>query len=256
MKSRLLLIGMIALLMLGAVFIIGTTLYEEGKVAAPSTLATNPTPSIPVERSVFSRSEDALLYQNMPESQKSLSTYYQNRAYPGAPPSIPHPLISEKGIGGKTCLQCHQNGGYTDQFKAFAPISPHPELLNCKQCHVPKKTELTFKSTTWKKINAPEIHQVAMPGAPPVIPHELDMRSNCLSCHAGPAAPKEIRVSHPERVNCRQCHLPKNTDEHFIKTKSTETIFQRPDKSIGLQDQHLTDSEVALISAWVKKENQ
>ncbi len=252
MKSRLLLIGMIALLMFGAVFIFGTTLYEEGQVAETSSVATDLVPSLPVERGVFSRSGDALTYKNMPESEKELKTYYKNRAYPGAPPMIPHPLISEKGIGGKTCLQCHQNGGYAEQFKAFSPITPHPEMLNCKQCHLPKKTELTFKATNWEKINHPEIQQSALVGSPPIIPHELDMRSNCLSCHAGAGAPKEIRVSHPERVNCRQCHVPKNTKDIFKKPVSEGAVFQRPNKMIGSSEPALKESEVSEISNWVK----
>lgn len=228
MKSKLFIIGMCVLMMLGTVFIIGTTLHEDKQTIAPSTTSTNLIPSIPVERGVFSRSDKALLHQQMPESSNKLSDYYENRAYPGAPPMIPHPLISEKGIGGKICLQCHENGGYAAQFQAFAPITPHPELLNCKQCHLPKKTDSFFKSTDWQKTAASDIQQVAMPSAPPMIPHDLDMRSNCLSCHANPAAPKEIRVSHPERVNCRQCHLPKNTLEIFSKPTPTVSVFTRP----------------------------
>lgn len=255
MKSKLLLIGMFALLMLGAVYIVGTTLREEGKVNETSTLSTDLTPSIPTERNMFLRAEGALAFQNMPESQKSLDKYYENRAYPGAPPSIPHALLSEKGIGGKTCLQCHQNGGYVDQFKAFASITPHPQLLNCKQCHLPKKTSLVFKDTDWEKIQASPIHQAAMPGAPPIIPHELSMRSNCLSCHAGPAAPIEIRVSHPERVNCRQCHLPKNTEEFFRKPVFEQNTFIRPDSTISLNQKQLNEEEVARISAWIRNEN-
>jgi cytochrome c-type protein NapB len=42
---------------------------------------------------------------------------------------------------------------------------------------------------------------------PPPIPHDLQFRENCLACHGGPAAVAAIRTSHPERVNCRQCHL-------------------------------------------------
>lgn len=233
MKSRLFIIGMCVLMMLGTVFIVGTTLKEEKQNTALPATSTNLIPSIPAERSVFSRSDKALLHQQMPESSKNLSVYYNNRAYPGAPPSIPHPLISEKGIGGKTCLQCHENGGYAAQFQAFAPITPHPELLNCKQCHLPKKTDSTFKPTNWEKMAADDIHQTAMPGAPPVIPHSLEMRSNCLSCHANPAAPKEIRVSHPERVNCRQCHVPKSTLETFTKPTLTESTFTRPQNDSG-----------------------
>jgi cytochrome c-type protein NapB len=45
-----------------------------------------------------------------------------------------------------------------------------------------------------------------LPGGPPPIPHGLQMRENCLACHAGPAAVAEIRTPHPTLVNCRQCH--------------------------------------------------
>lgn len=255
MKSKLLIISMCALLMLGGVYIVGTTLHEESKVKLLSTAMTDLSPSIPIERDVFSRSDAALSYQDMPESERSLNTYYENRAYPGAPPSIPHPLLSEKGIGGRTCLQCHQNGGFVAQFEAFAPITPHPKLLNCKQCHLPKKTDLVFKASEWDKMTASAIHQVAMPGAPPVIPHTLEMRSNCLSCHAGAAAPIEIRVSHPERVNCRQCHVPKTAGDIFVKPKSEGKIFQRPGQTSGLPESRLNDSEVSQISDWIKNEN-
>ena len=168
--------------------------------------------SIPVEEGVFRRSEFAMDYENMPVDEnhnRSLTEYYQNRAYPGAPPIIPHEVLSEKGIGGKSCLQCHQNGGFVTQFKAYAPVSPHPEMINCKQCHVPAKTKNNaFVGTDWKKLDAPQLGNAALIGSPPIIPHSLQMRENCLSCHAGPAAPREIRVSHPMRVNCRQCHVP------------------------------------------------
>ena len=67
-------------------------------------------PSIPTEQGVFKRSEYAMDYEHMPSDDntgRNLADYYKNRAYPGAPPTIPHALLSEKGIGGKTCLQCH-----------------------------------------------------------------------------------------------------------------------------------------------------
>lgn len=256
MKFRISVIGMCVILMLGAVYIVGTTLSEEGKWMAPTALTDNPTASIPVERGVFSRSEYAMSYQDMPESDRGLDTYYENRAYPGAPPTIPHPLISEKGIGGKTCLQCHQNGGYVKQFEAFAPVTPHPELLNCKQCHVPQKTTASFRASHWEKIAASDIHQVAMPGAPPVIPHTLEMRNNCLSCHAGPAAPKEIRVSHPERINCRQCHVPKTLPEIFTKPERSSSTFERPNKTIEWSSEPLGEKEVDQISEWLRNEKQ
>jgi nitrate reductase cytochrome c-type subunit len=45
--------------------------------------------------------------------------------------------------------------------------------------------------------------------APPVIPHGVFMREACAACHEGVAARSEIRCTHPERVNCLQCHVPK-----------------------------------------------
>jgi cytochrome c-type protein NapB len=47
----------------------------------------------------------------------------------------------------------------------------------------------------------------AHPGAPPVIPHKVFMRENCLSCHSGPGGREEIRTTHPERTRCMQCHV-------------------------------------------------
>lgn len=190
-------------------------------------------PSIPSEHGVFRRAEYAIDYQNMPMDEKrsrELQSYYKNRAYPGAPPTIPHPLLSEVGIGGKSCLQCHENGGYVAQFDAFTPITPHPEMLNCRQCHAAPKTTNLFVGTDWLKVAHPEINNSAMEGSPPVIPHSLQMRENCLACHAGPAAPKEIKVSHPIRINCRQCHVPvqdystlkiewDSTDQFYRETK-------------------------------------
>ena len=245
MKTRFLFIGFCVLLMLGAVAIIGTALSEETQQFSDTTLSSETTGSIPIEEAVFSRSEQALAYQQMPEGDKSLTTYYTNRAFPGAPPMIPHPLVSEKGIGGKTCLQCHQNGGYVGQFKAYAPVTPHPEMLNCKQCHLPKVTADSFKSSNWEKPAPPAIHQTAFTGAPPLIPHALQMRENCLACHAGPGAAGEIRVSHPERVNCRQCHLPKHTSDFFKKT----------DKTIGFSDPKLDNKQLSQIIDWLEETN-
>lgn len=202
--------------------------------------------SIPVESGVFERSAYALDYSNMPEGETSLAEYYQRRAYPGAPPTIPHPLLSEQGIGGKTCLQCHEHGGYVPRFQAFAPVTPHPQLLSCRQCHVPQTSRELFKPIDWEKIAPPPLHQAALPGAPPVIPHGLHMRENCLACHAGPAAPKEIRVSHPERINCRQCHVSAQGNEHF----------QRPLNPGVLPEAHqptpLGEEQLTQIHHWLK----
>ncbi|WP_027137348.1 multiheme c-type cytochrome [Gaetbulibacter saemankumensis] len=175
---------------------------------------------IPSEIGVFERSKFALDYANMPvdeNHQRSLETYYDNRAFHGAPPSIPHPVASDRGMGEDICLKCHQNGGFVDKFDAYAPVTPHPEMVNCRQCHVAQVSESLFEETNFHKIKAPEVGiNNALDGSPPIIPHQIQMHENCLACHAGPAAPKEIRVTHPERVNCRQCHVSNNKEVRDI----------------------------------------
>ncbi|MCF8714928.1 cytochrome C [Joostella atrarenae] len=181
---------------------------------------------LPIDRGVFSGSEKGLKYAIMPYDSahmRSLDTYYDNRAYDGAPPSIPHPVAEERSAGGVTCLQCHKSGGFVTKYDAYAPITPHPEMVNCRQCHVVKNTESLFVATEFtEKEHASVGDNNALLGSPPVIPHHIQMRENCLACHAGPAAPKEIRVTHPERVNCMQCHvlkLQEGTDMEMFNAK-------------------------------------
>lgn len=191
--------------------------YYEGQEEAYIPLTEEKTISLlPSESGVFKRSEYALDYANMPidkNHQRSLDSYYDNRAYYGAPPSIPHDINEQQNMGGNSCLKCHKNGGFVEKFNAYTPVSPHPELVNCMQCHVEQQKKTFFKAGNFAKINAPEVgHNNALVGTPPIIPHQIQLRENCLACHAGPSAPVKIRVTHPERTNCRQCHVP-NTNE-------------------------------------------
>lgn len=204
--------------------------YEKGKEEAYIPISEEKElPIILSESAVFERSEFALDYLNMPvdeNHQRTLDMYYDNRAYPGAPPSIPHPVKEKRSMGGNVCLQCHQNGGFVEKFNAYAPITPHPQMVNCKQCHVEQQTQSYFKETNFYKKPAPAVgvNNVLL-GSPPVIPHQLQMRENCLSCHAGPGAVKELRIDHPERINCRQCHVPKERQfenvELFMRSNTT-----------------------------------
>jgi nitrate reductase cytochrome c-type subunit len=73
--------------------------------------------------------------------QRNAKEYKQNRSFYGSPPSIPHPISKEMSMGGKDCLQCHKYGGFVDKWKAYTPICPHPEMVNCRQCHVPQKSQ-------------------------------------------------------------------------------------------------------------------
>lgn len=140
---------------------------------------------------------------------RHLSTYYSRRAYPGAPPFIPHALKQDMSMSGVNCLGCHETGGFAKEFKSYTPITPHPEMINCRQCHVPQVVKASFtKGNNWKKISGPTLGQSALAGGPPMVPHSFQMRENCSSCHSGAGAIKEIATSHPERTNCRQCHVP------------------------------------------------
>lgn len=56
------------------------------------------------------------------------------RAYPGAPPTMPHPRP-----GREDCLGCHgENGG-------SPVVTPHPERVACEQCHVEQAPEPPFR---------------------------------------------------------------------------------------------------------------
>lgn len=215
MKKRLGIISLFVILFV-AFIIVWNFSYQAGLEEAYVPIENNNSsiPIIPSEKGVFERSEFALDYANMPYDEKhkrSLSGYYDNRAFYGAPPSIPHEINEDRKIGENACLKCHENGGFTEKFNAYAPVTPHPKMVNCRQCHVTKNTESLFVSGSYQDFSAPIAGiNNALFGSPPVIPHQIEMRENCLSCHAGPSAPIEIRVSHPERINCRQCHVLNN----------------------------------------------
>lgn len=151
-------------------------------------------------------------------NERTLDKVYSRRMYAGAPPQIPHPVHADFAEDKTDCLSCHTKGGYVKLFNAYAPVTPHPQFLNCRQCHLPKQSDSLFKQTTWTSVAPPPIDQRQIAGGPPFIPHGLQMRENCLSCHGGPSAAKEIRTTHPERVNCRQCHLQKTRDEVFVSS--------------------------------------
>lgn len=212
--KRLGILSLFTLLFITFIFILNNS-YESGLEEAYLPLTNEKvSPIIPSEKGVFERSNYALDYAQMPideNHQRTLNTYYNNRAFPGAPPSIPHPVNSDRNMGGNSCLKCHDNGGFVSKFNAYAPVSPHPEMINCRQCHVVQNTQSLFKGNDfYKAFPVKAGTNNALMGSPPIIPHQIQLRENCLACHAGPSAPKEIRVSHPERSNCRQCHVFNN----------------------------------------------
>jgi cytochrome c-type protein NapB len=203
---------------------------------------------IPSEAGVFRTRAAVLAIDPTPGARRSahprtLATYRSLRAYPGAPPRIPHGLTPLETLKGG-CNTCHEKGGYSQRFGAYVPITPHPEMGACLQCHVGDVKLMSTPlpgvdpsarcrqchasgallwrdtSTNWKPLPWPELANTSGDLAPPPIPHSLESRGNCLACHSAPAGVREIRTSHPEQSNCRQCHVetnPATTD--FARTR-------------------------------------
>ncbi len=147
------------------------------------------------------------MYLSSGSSERSLEEYYSRRQYPGSPPYIPHPAdeIMEEKI---ECLTCHEKGGWTQELKRHTPLTPHPEMVSCRQCHVGPEETTLYRTTEWQSTEPPRLGRAHLPGGPSPIPHELQLRGSCIACHTGPGAVTVIRVEHPLRGNCRQCHVP------------------------------------------------
>lgn len=146
---------------------------------------------------------------------RSMKQFQSRRAYPGAPPVIPHPAEDESSENSQNCLSCHRTGAYVSSFERFAPTCPHPEYASCRQCHVAVISTQKFRSTDWQKIPYPSINQEKILGGPPPIPHHLRERENCVACHGSNSSIEAIRTSHPERVHCQQCHVATKVKSTF-----------------------------------------
>jgi nitrate reductase (cytochrome), electron transfer subunit len=217
------------LVMTGSVALFDGVRARSADDPAPALLNRMDAP-IPAEADVFRLRPDDLAAGADAEARpgarlRTLASFRGLRAYPGAPPRIPHALEAGEFMR-TTCNACHESGGYSRRFGAYAPVTPHPEYRNCLQCHAadagavgiaslasagaprPGAAGEAFAGLDWKSAAWPRTGQRAMPGSPPVIPHDLHLRGNCLACHAGPSALAEIRTTHPGRANCRQCHVP------------------------------------------------
>jgi len=140
-------------------------------------------------------------------TERTLSSYYDRRQYPGSPPFIPH-KVEEADLAQIECLACHARGGWSEELKGHTPVTPHPEQTACRQCHIEQTDAKLFVDIDWMSVSTPRLGRSDLPGAPPPIPHELQMRGNCIACHVGPGTVASIRVEHPSRGNCRQCHVP------------------------------------------------
>jgi nitrate reductase (cytochrome), electron transfer subunit len=237
-------VGQRLFLIASAVVAIAALVVAFGPTAAkrvePATAAASPFPTgeppLAAEADVFRTNAGVLAIDPGPAPRRSahprtLATWRNLRAFPGAPPRIPHGLTPDEFQNG-SCNTCHERGGYSQRFGAYVPITPHPEMgaclqchvgdgqlmaialpstdpsARCRQCHTPEAGRWTESTVDWRPIAWPRLPRRAAASEPPPIPHTLEFRANCLSCHAAPAAVAEIRTTHPERADCKQCHLP------------------------------------------------
>ncbi|MCG8606677.1 hypothetical protein MJD09_17040 [bacterium] len=125
------------------------------------------------------------------------------RYYAYAPPQIPHEVLNPQ------CMDCHGQGLVVDGFKA--PVTPHPQLENCQQCHVRARDDVRpFAANSF--VGQPERLKLKLPqpNGPPLIPHPVFMRENCAVCHADSTRREITQTTHPERFNCQQCHVEQN----------------------------------------------
>ena len=151
----------------------------------------------------------------------------ERRLYSGAPPVIPHEPL------GAACTACHTDSGREVPGIGIAPANPHQgtdnaaATINCRQCHVFSNTDDRFAETTFTGYLPSSVRGDRLyAGAPPVVPHRLFMRENCAACHTGPAARPEIVCTHPERTNCRQCHMQQAVD--FVLPSGLESSVTEP----------------------------
>jgi cytochrome c-type protein NapB len=249
LSMRVLAIGVAALAMTALVLLVGRRVTERDAprgFPSPEVVAST-SPAIAAEADVFRLNPKDLAVPAEAEPRPSahprtMAMYRSTRAYPGAPPRIPHALTREELLEG-TCNSCHARGGYAPRFGLYTPLTPHPQNGQCLQCHVPAAELLglplpdgsrsstcrqchtlaantpAFAGTRWQTTAWPALDQRAMDGSPPLIPHDLQMRGNCLACHAGPGSVVEIRTTHPERTSCRSCHVraPEGEDAAFTR---------------------------------------
>lgn len=145
----------------------------------------------------------------------------QLRLYDGAPPTIPHEI---DGLGRERCLACHADGAaLSNDGQRPAPITPHPNQINCIQCHVPQSGAGPFKDSSFvalRPIARPE--RTTNPIGPPYIPHRLQDREDCATCHLGDTAVPELVPAHGLRTNCTQCHVRPDTKLGDFVAKSAQ----------------------------------
>ncbi|MBW1898361.1 MAG: nitrate reductase cytochrome c-type subunit, partial [Deltaproteobacteria bacterium] len=96
-------------------------------------------------------------------TERTLSEYYSRRQYVGSPPYIPHKIWNTDDAK-NMCLTCHARGGWTEELKRNAPITPHPEQTYCRQCHAGITVDSEFVQNNWMSVPPPRLGRSYLPG--------------------------------------------------------------------------------------------
>lgn len=182
------------------------------QAAVPWTL-NNPAPNVVPE----SRANPAAVVDKFNARVRAIELRAQLRAFEGAPPVVPHPTTD---MNVQTCRACHGQGLRAGD--KTARMTAHAYLTNCTQCHVeaqnsfladqpmPANSFVGYRSSGYGGTRA-------WAGAPPVMPHPVFMRTNCVACH-GEFGYDGWRPDHLSRTNCFQCHAPAAEYEQLAPT--------------------------------------
>lgn len=161
----------------------------------------NPTPNVTPE----SRANPAAVADKMAARARSIEQRAKLRAFEGAPPVVPHATTD---MNVRTCRACHGQGLRAGD--KTAKMIPHAGMTNCTQCHVeaesPLLGDLPSPANSFTGYRSSGYGGTrAWAGAPPVMPHAVFMRTNCVACH-GEFGYDGWRPDHLSRTNCAQCH--------------------------------------------------
>lgn len=145
-----------------------------------------------------------------------IDKFYQRdslRAFYTAPPVIPHAVGNL--MKSDECMHCHKE--FRDLGDRKSIKTPHAEFSNCMQCHVNSDTsnvkDYEPVKSSFKGLVEPKKGIKAHEFAPPMMPHRLFLRENCISCHNPEHPNQELRSPHIDRSNCLQCHAPLKENE-------------------------------------------
>lgn len=155
------------------------------------------------------------------------------RAYDGAPPVVPHAIDQRSSA---SCLTCHNQERLIRE--SITVKMSHPYLTHCIQCHVESSAQsfrwdtslhgISIKNTFSGKGTSGRGGR-AHPLAPPTIPHDRFMRTDCLSCH-GVNGSYALKSPHPDRQSCTQCHAPNAEIEGRSHESALLSIREKMDK--------------------------